>query len=152
MTSAAMSKSLAGITSLYLDSNILIYLVEGHADLGALVLSAFREIEVHDVTLYTSEITTTECLNGAYRAGLEELAREYLELLGTNDLITLLPIDSDVCIEAARLASAHRLKTVDSIHLASATLAGCQSLLTNDGGFHSTKDVQVIQLSEFASA
>ncbi len=144
-----MSRSLAGVANLYLDSNILIYLVEGHADLGALVLAAFREIEVHDVTLYTSEITITEWLNGAYRAGLEELAQEYIELLGTNDFITLLPVDSDVCIEAAQLGAAHRLKTVDSIHLASATLAGCQALLTNDGGFHSTKDVQVIQLSEF---
>jgi predicted nucleic acid-binding protein len=147
-----MTRSLAGTTSLYLDSNILIYLVEGHSNLNELVLAAFREVEIHEVALYTSEITVTECLNGAYRAGLEELAQEYLELLGTEDFITLLPVDGDVCIEAARLAATHRLKTVDSIHLASATLAGCQSLLTNDGGFHSTKDVQVIQLLEFASA
>jgi predicted nucleic acid-binding protein len=147
-----MTRSLAGTTSLYLDSNILIYLVEGHSNLNELVLAAFREVEIHEVALYTSEITVTECLNGAYRAGLEELAQEYLELLGTEDFITMLPVDGDVCIEAARLAATHRLKTVDSIHLASATLAGCQSLLTNDGGFHSTKDVQVIQLLEFASA
>ncbi len=71
-----MSRSLQGITRLYLDSNILIYLVEGNADLGELVLAAFREIEAHDISLYTSEITVTECLNGAYRAGLEELAQK----------------------------------------------------------------------------
>ena len=146
-----MSSSLAGIASLYLDSNILIYLVEGHAELGELVLAGFREVEVHAVTLYTSEITITECLNGAYRAGLEDLAQEYLDLLGTEHFITLLPVDRDVCIEAARLAAAHRLKTVDSIHLASATLAGCQVLLTNDGGFRSTNAIEVIQLSEFRS-
>jgi predicted nucleic acid-binding protein len=147
-----MSRSLAGITSLYLDSNIQIYLVEGHSNLNELVHPAFSEVEIHEVALSTSEITITECLNGAYRAGLEELAQEYLELLGTEDFITLLPVDGDVCIEAARLAAAHRLKTLDSIHLASATLAGCQSLLTNDGGFRSTMDVQVIQLLEFTSA
>ena len=136
-----MSRSLAGIASLYLDSNILIYLVEGHADLGELVLAAFREVELHDMALHTSEITITECLNGTYRDGLEELAQEYLDLLETEHFITLLPVDGDVCIEAARLAAAHRLKTVDSIHLASATLARCQALLSNDGGFRSTKDV-----------
>jgi predicted nucleic acid-binding protein len=146
-----MRRSLAGIASLYLDSNILIYLIEGHADLGELVLAAFREIEVHDVALSTSEITITECLNGAYRAGLAELAQEYLELLGTEDFTILLPVDSDLCIEAARLAATHRLKTVDSIHVASATLAGCQALLTNDAGFRSIKNVQVIQLSEFGA-
>jgi predicted nucleic acid-binding protein len=152
VTSVAMSRSLAGIASLYLDSNILIYLVEGHSNLNELVLAAFREIELHEVALYTSEITVTECLNGAYRAGIEELAQEYLDLFGTENFISLLPVDSDVCIAAAREGAVHRLKTVDSIHLASATLAGCEALLTNDGGFHSTKDVEVIQLSEFASA
>ena len=146
-----MNRSLANIASLYIDSNILIYLVAGHADLGDLVLAAFHEIEVHDVALYTSEMTITECLNGAYRAGLEELAQEYLDLFATENFITLLPVDGDVCIEAARLAATHRLKTVDSIHLASATLAGCEALLTNDGGFRSTKDVAAIQLSEFRS-
>jgi predicted nucleic acid-binding protein len=147
-----MSRSLTGITSLYLDSNILIYLVEGNAELGELVLAAFREIDIHNITLHTSEITVTECLNGAYRAGLEELAQKYLELLGAEEFISLLPVDSDVCIEAARVGAEHRLKTVDSIHLASATLVGCQALLTNDSGFKSTKNVQIIQLAEFGQS
>jgi predicted nucleic acid-binding protein len=144
-----MSRSLEGNTSLYLDSNILIYLVEGNVELGDLVLAAFREIETNNITLYTSEITVTECLNGAYRAGLEELAQKYLELLSSEEFIILLPVDSDVCIEASRIGAEHRLKTVDSIHLASATLAGCQAFLTNDGGFKSSKNVQTILLSEF---
>jgi predicted nucleic acid-binding protein len=144
-----MSRSLEGNTSLYLDSNILIYLVEGNVELGDLVLAAFREIETNNITLYTSEITVTECLNGAYRAGLEELAQKYLELLSSEEFIILLPVDSDVCIEASRIGAEHRLKTVDSIHLASATLAGCQALLTNDSGFKSSKTVQTILLSEF---
>jgi predicted nucleic acid-binding protein len=144
-----MSSPLAGITSLYLDSNILIYLVEGNAALNTHVLAAFREIETQKITLYTSEITITECLNGAHRAGLEELAKHYLAVLGTEDFITLLPVDSDVCIEAARVGAAYRLKTVDAIHLASATLAGCQALLSNDEGFRSTTDVQVVRLSVF---
>jgi predicted nucleic acid-binding protein len=144
-----MSRSLKGIASLYLDSNILIYLIEGNVELSELVLAAFRQIEIHNVTLYTSEITVTECLNGAYREGLEELAQKYLELLSSEEFIILLPVDSDVCVEAARVGAEYRLKTVDSIHLASATLAGCQALLTNDGSFRSTKIVQTIRLSEF---
>ena len=144
-----MSRRLNGISSLYINSNILIYLVEGNVELRERVLAAFNEMETHHITLYTSEITVTECLNGAYRAGTEELAHHYLELMATEDFITLLPVDFDVCIEAARLGAVHRLKTVDSIHLATATLAGCQALLSNDGGFRSTKDVEAIQLSEF---
>jgi predicted nucleic acid-binding protein len=144
-----MSESLEGISSLYLDSNILIYLVEGNASIGERVLAAFREIENNEITLFTSEITLTECLNGAYSVGSEPLAQKYLELLGAEEFITLVPVDSDVCIEAARLGAAHRLKTVDSLHLASATLAGCQALLSNDSAFRSTDDVRVVQLSEF---
>lgn len=144
-----MSKSLNGISSLYLDANILIYLVEGNADVSTLVLAAFRQIETNNIALYTSEITVTECLNGAYRAGLDELAQKYLELLGAEDFITLLPVDVQVCIEAARLGAEHRLKTVDSLHLGTAVLAGCQAFLTNDGGFRSGKSIDLIQLAEF---
>jgi predicted nucleic acid-binding protein len=143
-----MSRSLAGVASLYLDSNILIYLIEGNAEVGQLVLAAFHEIEVHKIVLYTSEITITECLHGAYRAGLEELAQHYLDLMATEQFITLLPVNFEVCVEAARLAASHRLKTVDAIHLATATLAGCQALLSNDGGFRSTKDIEAFQLSD----
>jgi predicted nucleic acid-binding protein len=146
---AVMSRSLVGISSLYLDANILIYLVEGNVTISELVLAAFREIEAHNITLYTSEITVTECLNGAYRAGLEELAQKYLELLGTEDFITLLPVDLQVCIEAARIGAEHRLKTVDSLHLGTAVLAGCQAFLTNDGGFQSSKSIELVQLAEF---
>jgi predicted nucleic acid-binding protein len=146
-----MSRSLEGIASLYLDSNILIYLIEGNEVAGELVLAAFREIEAHRIALYTSEITITECLNGAYRAELEELAQKYLELLGSEEFITIIPVDTDVCIAAARLGALHRLKTVDAIHLASAGLAGCDALLSNDGAFRSTDGILSIQLSEFST-
>jgi predicted nucleic acid-binding protein len=145
-----MSKRLSGISRLYLDSNIFIYLLEGQPELQDLVQSAFRDIEDNKVALYTSEISITECLNGAFRAGLEDLAQNYLDLFGSEGLVTVLPVDSGVCIEAARLGAAHRLKTVDAIHLASATIAGCQALLSNDGGLRSTESIQAIQLTEFA--
>lgn len=144
-----MSRSLVGISSLYLDANILIYLVEGNVTISELVLAAFREIEAHNITLYTSEITVTECLNGAYQVGLEELAQKYLELLGTEDFITLLPVDLQVCIEAARISAEHRLKTADSLHLATAAVSGCQAFLTNDSAFGAGKTVEVVQLAEF---
>jgi predicted nucleic acid-binding protein len=151
VTNAAMSRSLKEVSKLYLDSNIFIYLLEGEPELQELVQSAFSAFDENKVTLYTSEITITECLNGAFRARLEDLAQKYLDLFGSEDFVTVLPVDSDVCIEAARLGAAHRLKTVDAIHLASATLAGCQALLSNDGGFRSTEGVEAIQLTEFES-
>jgi predicted nucleic acid-binding protein len=144
-----MTRSLAGISSLYLDSNILIYLVEGNTDVAEPVLAAFREIEVHRIKLYTSDITVTECLNGAYRAGLDELAQHYLDLMGTEDFITLLPVNMDVCIEAARVGATHRLKTLDAMHFATAVLAGCEALLSKDTAFRSAKEIEAIRLSEF---
>ncbi len=49
------------------------------------------------------------------------------------------------------MGALHQLKTVDSIHMASATLAGCTALLTNDTGLKSNHSIQAIQLFEFTA-
>jgi predicted nucleic acid-binding protein len=149
MTFAAMSDALAGIAKLYVDSNIFIYLIEGEAELHGRVLAAVKNATSNKIALFTSELTLTECLHGAYRAGSDELAKAYLDLLATKEFVTLLPVDITICIEAARAAANQRLKTVDALHFATATASGCTALLTNDSGFRSTRDVRVVSLMEF---
>jgi predicted nucleic acid-binding protein len=143
-----MSDRLKGVTRLYVDSNVFIYLLEGEKHLQEMVQSAFRNIEDNKVSLFTSEITMTECLTGAFRAGLDDLAQNYLDLFASEGFITMLPINGDVCLAAARLGATHRLKTVDAIHLASATLAECQALLSNDSGFRSTERLEIVRLEQ----
>ncbi len=145
----AMSKTLADIKNLYLDSNILIYLIEGNKNVAGSVISAFNEIDEFGINLVTSEITLTECFHGPFRDDNEQLAEEYGRLFSQENFIQQIPANRDILIEAARIAGLTKLKTVDAVHFATAEHFGCDGFLTNDRAFRSSGQVKVIQLSEF---
>lgn len=110
-----------------------------------------HQIEVRDIEMFTSELSLTECLNGAYRAQSETLIARYLELLTSKQSIDLLPIDRNICILAAQIGADHRLKTQDSLHLATAISENCDAFLTNDKDFKISGDIRILQLSNFDS-
>ena len=143
-----MIESLQGITRLYLDANILIYLVEGDEALSQSVHALLEAADAAHIRLFTSDITLTECLLGPLRAGNNDLAQAYLDLLQSHDFIALVGAELDVCVKASHIGAQCHLKTVDAIHLASAESSGCQALLSNDHGFKNTDNVRVIRLSD----
>lgn len=143
-----MIESLQGITRLYLDANILIYLVEGDEALSQSVHALLENADAAHIRLFTSDITVTECLLGPLRAGNIDLAQAYLDLLQSHDFIALVGAELDVCVMASHIGAQYHLKTVDAIHLASAESSGCQALLSNDHGFKNTDNVRVIKLSD----
>lgn len=149
MIYAAMNKVLSGIKSLYLDANILIYLVEASNEENQPVLAAFQEADELGIAFYTSEITLTECLNGAFRGANSELVDQYDSLLSEGAFISIVPVNRPALIEASRLGAALRLKTIDALHYASAVISGCDALLTNDKAFKSSDGLKVVQLSKF---
>jgi predicted nucleic acid-binding protein len=144
-----MSEALEGVSKLYIDANILIYLVEESKIFNESVIVALREAQTRRIRIFTNEISVTECLNGAYRSGFQSLARRYLDMFNDKGFLSLIPIHFTICLEGARIAAETRLKTIDALHLASATHAGCDAFLTNDARFRSNEDIRVLQLSQF---
>lgn len=143
----ATSDVFNGVFRIYFDSNILIYLVEGDTALRGSVLNVMRQLETRRIEMVTSELSLTECLNGAYRAHSEDLINRYLDLLTSKDSINMFPIDRNICILAAQLGASNRLKTQDSLHLASAVSKSCDAFLTNDKDFKTTSVLRVMQLA-----
>jgi predicted nucleic acid-binding protein len=112
---------------IYLDSCLVIYLLEEPQARGALIRA---EMGRHaDEEFATSWLVHLECLVRPFATGDVPAARGYQQLL---DQFVAVPLDRDVFVQAARLRADSRLRTPDAIHLAAAQTGGCVALWTND--------------------
>jgi len=50
---------------------------------------------------------------------------------------------------SAEIGAALALKTVDAIHVATAIVAGCDALLTNDKGLRAPRQLRINQLADW---
>ncbi|MBZ0091608.1 MAG: type II toxin-antitoxin system VapC family toxin [Sulfuricellaceae bacterium] len=119
--------------TVYLDTNAIIYLTEGNPDFKARIEGLFVEIEQAGARLVTSELTYTEVLVVPFRIGNEELAAAYERLLDV--LIEPIPLGRQELFLAAKLrANTPKLRTPDSLHRATAILAGSDVFVSGDAG------------------
>jgi predicted nucleic acid-binding protein len=112
---------------IYLDTCLVIYLVERHGRWGDAVARALAS--AGEARFGISPLVKFECLVGPIRRGDPVLRRAYNELF---DLLALLGMPEPVYLQAAELRAHFGLKTPDALHLACAQHHRCDALWTND--------------------
>lgn len=140
--------SLAGRRA-YFDTNVFIYTLNGVPAFAPVLPPLLTAVETGRLAAVTSELAVAELLVKPFRdadARAEAACRAIL--FGQPNLI-LAPITRLVLIEAARLRAMTTLKLPDALHAATATLNGCDVLLTNDARFRlAGLSLNVILLAE----
>lgn len=112
---------------IYLDSCLLICLVEQDSERGARVAEA---IAVHaEAEFAISPLVRLECLVRPLRDADVVLLRRYESMFTQT---TALPMDDPVFDDAAHLRARYGLRTPDALHLSCAKRHGCTALWTND--------------------
>jgi predicted nucleic acid-binding protein len=119
----------------YLDANVVIYAVEGFADVAAQTQALLLALDASEIVAVTSELTLAEVLVKPLRDQNQAGVAAYQAFLTPTPVLQLVPVSRDVLEEAARLRATTNLRLPDAIHLATARLAGCDSFLTNDDLF-----------------
>jgi predicted nucleic acid-binding protein len=139
-------------TSIYLDTNAIIALVEGPETTGLALQDFIRKTNGSRVAFNISSLCFAELLVIPYRNKNKGLAEEYLTLTTKISGLSIHAI-SGVILDAAAVLRAEisRLKLPDAIHLATASTAKCQYFLTFDKDFadlprlsHSLRDDSVL--------
>jgi predicted nucleic acid-binding protein len=119
-----------GVSRIFWDTNLFIYLIEDFRDLSERVTALRRRMLERGDELYTSALTLGEILIKPMEAGNESLARRYEAVLLQGAVI--IPFD----VEPARLyASIRKDRTIrppDAIQLACAAHARVDLFITND--------------------
>lgn len=132
----------------YLDANILIYIVEKHPQLGGRLQPMLRAAHHQQLTLMTSLLSVLECLVIPTRQHNDQLIQTYHEHLFESDLV-LLPITLEVIRTAVSFRAQYAaLKTPDAIHLATATLHNADVVLTNDEDWSRASPEKVVLLTQ----
>lgn len=110
----------------YLDSSIVIYLVERHPLYAAPIE---RALAGSSALPATSPLTRLEVLVKPLQEDRRDLVDLYSRFLSAT---RLLPIDRETFERALHLRVDFRLRTADALHLAVAHQSGCEAFWTND--------------------
>lgn len=119
---------------IYLDSCIVVYLVEKHP---AFYAQLDRSLRQHaPIGFAISPLVVLECLVGPLKQGDAALGERYERFFTA---VTSLPNDEAVFREAAWLRAHFGIKTPDALHLAVANRNGCMQFWTNDDAWSKSR-------------
>ena len=114
---------------IYLDSCIVIYIVERNPVFGELAKYA---LERSGEQAAVSPLVRMECLVKPLKIRNSDLECDFRAMFRK---LQQLPVSEAAFEDAARIRAEHNLKTPDALHLAIAKRAGCTALWTNDDRF-----------------
>lgn len=112
---------------IYLDTCLVIYLIENHPDAAHRVQTAMARKPVENFAV--SPLVKLECLVKPLRT--DDLALQQRYEAGLRQFVQL-GLAESVFVNAARLRARFNLRTPDAMHLACAQHHGCVELWTND--------------------
>ena len=129
------------MSRVFWDTNLFVYLVEGHARAERVVALRQRMIERED-ELLTSALTLGEVLVKPLEAGDRRLRQRYEHAITTG--ATVLPFDANAAPRFAEIRRDRSIRAPDAIQLACASVAEVDLFITNDDRL-SRKNVRGIQ-------
>lgn len=139
-----VSDALQGISTLFLDTAPVIYLVEANPDYLDCVRNIFQHIDSGRISAVTSPVTLAECLVHPLRLGLAALRQDFIDVVVNGTNTTFVHIDQQIGETAARLRAQYNLRLPDSLQMASAIITGCDAFLTNDSQLTRVTELTVL--------
>ncbi len=130
------------MSRVFWDTNIFIYLFEGHGPLSKEVRGLRTRMQAREDQLLTSAITLGEILVKPIENGDATLAAKYEKFFVESSI--LVPFEEKAAVVYARLRGDRSLRPPDAMQLACAASAGVDLFITNDARLHS-KQIPGIQ-------
>jgi predicted nucleic acid-binding protein len=131
---------------IYLDSNIVVYLVEDVPHFGPRTAALVAQLADRGDQLAVSHLVRMECKVGALSRGDVALLQDYVTFF-SGIALRVLELPSEVFDRAAELRASSSLGAMDALHLAAAIVGGCEVFLTNDQRLAAFPDISVMLLS-----
>ena len=141
-----LQDALVGVGRLGVDTNPVIYFVQGSEEFSPVVNEVFQQVTSGQITVVTSTLTLMETLVLPRRTGDTELEQTFTRLLMNTRNIETVSITPAAAIRAADLRARHKLKPADALQVATAVVNGCDAFLTADGDFKSVTEIRVLDM------
>ncbi len=111
---------MAGRLRYYLDSNVIISVVEATGVFGPAQARFIERIDAGEIEALTNELTVAECLVKPFAERNAVAIAAYLSFLDGRRELPILPVSREIILDVARLRSEQAIKLPDSIHIATA--------------------------------
>ena len=134
------------------DSNVLIYLLEGSGAQADAAGALLDRMAVGPLEGVLATLAIAEVASGPAKGGDAAMAERYAEELTTLEGVSVVPLDRDIALEAAIIRGRWSLSLADAIHLATARVAGATVFVTNDRRLTSVPGLEVAYLDELVPA
>jgi predicted nucleic acid-binding protein len=131
-----------------LDTAPLIYFTEQNGAYLELVDPFFQALGNGELSVVTSVMTLLEVLVRPIRDSNLELAQTYREFLLNTTNVAIYDISQEIAEAAARLRALHKIRTPDSVQLATAIHEKATFFLTNDIVLASLPDIKILVLDD----
>ena len=145
---AALERFLKQHRTIGLDTSILIYFIEANPLYGPLAAQVFEWMEAGKVNGVCSTLTLLEVLVQPYRRHDEERAGQFYGLLTTYPHLRWIPLSLEIADLGARLRATYRLKTPDSILIATGLHSEATGFIGNDADMKRVSELDVLVLGE----
>lgn len=130
-----------------LDSNLLIYFIEGHPEYQTVAKKIFESIEMGRNQGICSTLSLLEVLVQPYRKDNEEMVNGFYSLLTTYPHLSWIELSVEIADLGARLRAKYQIKTPDAILLATAIYAGASGFIGNDNSLKKVKELEILTLT-----
>jgi len=120
----------------YLNSNMVIYASGDTGEKGECCRSVISMIENGSISACTSYLTYDEYFYKIKKEFSHEDAVKLSEVFLTISNLTFIPVDRNVILSAQKLLTEHRINPRDTLHAATASLAGCDIVISEDNDFN----------------
>ena len=131
---------------LFLDTNIVIYVVEGHPAFAPKVVQRLGSAQSAGDSFMISDLTRMECLVGPLKANNTAVEASFHAFFSRPD-VQVVGITGAVCDRAARIRASYNFKPLDALQLAAAGEHRANVFLTADARLASFANVTVEILS-----
>jgi predicted nucleic acid-binding protein len=116
---------------LFLDTNIVIYAVEGNPVFGPKVALRLATAQAAGDSFMVSDLTRMEALVGPLKTNNTTVEASFRAFFARSD-VQVVAITGAVCDRAARIRATHNFKPMDALQLAATVEHGANVFLTAD--------------------
>ena len=133
-----------------IDTGVWIYHFEEHPEFGRAAGITIQSLEDGRFRGVASELTLPELTVRPLQLGRQDVADEYELLLSYFSNLDLEPVSKEVLLGAAALRARYRLRTRDSILLATGIRSAATAATANDNGWKAARGlgIEIILLSQ----
>jgi len=102
------------------------------------------------IAAVTSEITIAEVLVKPIQLGDSAIIAAYQEMIASSSYFEVLPIRRDILVSAAQLrAQRSSIRLPDAIHMATAQVASCTCMVSDDQQLRAIDGIKLIPVTPF---